>query len=113
MGHETSTEVAAATSDEDLRAVVARLSGRVTALEEALAATGAARAGATRDDVDPTPEEIPEAILPVLIAAAAAYLGVHPVLRQVRLVDSSAWAQAGRARLQASHALPQTTRIGA
>jgi hypothetical protein len=96
---------AAAEAEDDLRAGVASLAARVEVLEAALAAMG--RPGAA-----PAAEGVPEALLPVLVAAAAAYLGVRPVLRQVRLVESAAWTQAGRAGLQGSHALPPHQRAG-
>ena len=38
-------------------------------------------------------------------AAVAAWLGVHAHLRQIRLIRSGAWAQQGRASIQASHGL--------
>lgn len=38
-----------------------------------------------------------------IAAAVAAYLGVRARIRQVRLVQSSAWAQVGRATIHASH----------
>jgi hypothetical protein len=101
-----SSAAGAAGTDGDLSALVARLAARVAALEAALAA-GSGQRG------PPAPDAVPEEILPVLIAAAAAYLGVRPVLRQVRLAESAAWAQAGRAGLQASHALPLHPRTGA
>lgn len=109
MGHDPVT-VNPRTTLASLRAELTRLSARVAALEaaaaQAPAATGTAPAAAA-------PEPFPEELLPVLVAAAAAYLGVKPVIRQIRLADSAAWSQAGRTRLQASHALPPTTRPGA
>ena len=36
-------------------------------------------------------------------AAVAAFLGVRARIRQVRLVQSSAWAQVGRSGIHASH----------
>ena len=38
-----------------------------------------------------------------IAAAVAAYLGVRARIRQVRLVQSVAWAQVGRATIHASH----------
>lgn len=109
MSHAPTT-VKSRTTLASLEAQLARLSARVAALEAAAAqppaATGIPPAAAA-------PEPFPEELLPVLAAAAAAYLGVKPVIRQIRLLDSAAWSQAGRARLQASHALPPTTRPGA
>ena len=39
----------------------------------------------------------------VIAAAVAAFLGVRAHIRQVRLIQSSAWAQVGRATVHASH----------
>jgi methylmalonyl-CoA carboxyltransferase large subunit len=42
----------------------------------------------------------------VISAAIAAFLGKKPHVRQIRLLGSAAWAQQGRATIQASHSLP-------
>lgn len=52
----------------------------------------------------PTVEEgITEELLLTIAAAVSAYLGKRAPIRQVRLVSSQAWAQQGRAFIQASH----------
>lgn len=52
----------------------------------------------------PTVEEgITEELLLAIAAAVSAYLGKRAPIRQVRLVSSQAWAQQGRAYIQASH----------
>ncbi len=102
-----------------LRAEVRNLADRVAALERhagavvAAAATPAATAGtavtaapegsftsAAAPSVRPEPTE--EDLL-VIAAAVAAFLGVRARIRQVRLIQSTAWAQVGRATVHASH----------
>jgi methylmalonyl-CoA carboxyltransferase large subunit len=53
----------------------------------------------------PAAEGLSEEILLVISAAIAAYLGKKAPIRQIRLLRSDAWAQQGRATIQASHAL--------
>ena len=48
-------------------------------------------------------EGISEEILMAIAAAVSAYMGKRAPIRQVRLVSSQAWAQQGRAYIQASH----------
>jgi methylmalonyl-CoA carboxyltransferase large subunit len=79
---------------EALRREVARLNQRVAALE------AAARPPA------PAAEGLSEELVLVIGAAVAAYLGKKAPVRQIRLLRSDAWAQQGRATIQASHALP-------
>lgn len=50
-------------------------------------------------------DEITEAEVVAISAALAAYLGVRPRIRQIRLLSSAAWAQQGRVSIQASHRL--------
>ena len=66
------------------------LKRRLGALE-----SSAARAAAT---VPPSEED-----LAAISAAVAAFLGVRARIRQVRLLQSSAWAQVGRIGTHASH----------
>jgi methylmalonyl-CoA carboxyltransferase large subunit len=47
--------------------------------------------------------EVTEEDMLVIAAAVAAYLGVRARIRQVRLIQSTAWAQVGRATVHASH----------
>lgn len=51
----------------------------------------------------PAQPPITEEDLLAIAAAVAAYLGVRAQIRQVRLVQSTAWAQVGRATIHASH----------
>jgi hypothetical protein len=88
---------------EALRLEVVRLSDRVAALEAQSAAQSA-----TVAPLQPAPgaeQGIGEEIVAVMSAALAAYLGVKPHIRQVSLVGGTSWAQEGRVRIQASHAL--------
>ncbi|MCM2370277.1 hypothetical protein [Aporhodopirellula aestuarii] len=48
---------------------------------------------------------ISEEVICILSSAIAAYLGVKPRIRQIRLISSESWAHQGRATIQASHAL--------
>jgi methylmalonyl-CoA carboxyltransferase large subunit len=105
-----------------LRAELARLAARLAALEAAEAGVVAVAGGGTGAGMDPrvaaavgrmaaaaTPQTeaaIPEETLIVIAAAVAAYLGSKPRIRQVTLLGSTAWAQQGRATIQASHMLP-------
>ena len=99
----------------ELRAEMLALGQRVAQLERqlaALAATPAAAAAATTATAaaaatPATPSlpksEITEDEMLSIAAAVAAYLGVRARIRQVRLVQSTAWAQVGRATIHASH----------
>ena len=44
-----------------------------------------------------------EELVAAISAAVAAYLGVKPRVRQIRLIGGARWAQHGRASIQASH----------
>jgi methylmalonyl-CoA carboxyltransferase large subunit len=88
---------------EALRREVTRLGERVAALESR-AATGASPAAAPAAPVAAA-EGLSEELILVISAAIAAYLGKRPHIRQIRLLRSDAWAQQGRATVQASHAL--------
>ena len=68
-----------------LRDEVARLGERVAALETA------------------HHEDVSEELVLTISAAVAAYLGVRPKIRQIRLVSNPQWSQHGRATIQASH----------
>jgi methylmalonyl-CoA carboxyltransferase large subunit len=86
-----------------LREEVHLLGQRVAALEAAAGPTrpGAASAAAQA----PQAEGVSEEVLVVISAAIAAFLGKKPVIRQIRLLGATAWAQQGRVTIQASHAL--------
>jgi methylmalonyl-CoA carboxyltransferase large subunit len=86
---------------EALRQEVARLGERVVALEKAngqASTPAAARPPAAA-------EGLSEELVLVISAAVAAFLGKKAHIRQIRLLGSAAWAQQGRATIQASHAL--------
>jgi methylmalonyl-CoA carboxyltransferase large subunit len=87
---------------EALRQEVARLGERVAALETAAGRPPAAPASVAA----PQPEPLSEELILVISAAIAAFFGKKPRIRQIRLIGSAAWAQAGRVTIQASHALP-------
>ncbi len=106
---------------EALRAEVAGLSQRLAALEASVGAkpkspsgspAAAAPVAAPPVAAPPAPaapakasEEINQELILVISAAIAAFLGVKPHIRQIRLVSGATWAQQGRATIQASHAL--------
>lgn len=46
-----------------------------------------------------------EELVATISAAIAAYLGVQPHIRQIRLLGSANWSRQGRASIQASHHL--------
>ena len=83
---------------ESLRAEVSGLSQRVATLEAAASSAPAPRTAAEA-------ERLSEELVLTISAAIAAYLGVKPHIRQIRLLGSASWAQQGRATIQASHAL--------
>jgi methylmalonyl-CoA carboxyltransferase large subunit len=80
---------------ESLRQEIARLGARVSALEST-----------AQPPSMPESTELDDELVMILSAAVAAYLGVKPHIRQIRLIGGSSWAQQGRATIQASHALP-------
>jgi methylmalonyl-CoA carboxyltransferase large subunit len=83
---------------DQMRSDLAKLAARLERLENGSAAVVEPDASA------PAVEEgISEEILLVISAAIAAYLGERVHIRQIRLISSPAWAQVGRASVQASH----------
>jgi hypothetical protein len=48
---------------------------------------------------------ISEEELLAISAALAAFFGVQPHIRQIRLIRTGAWAQQGRVTIQSSHSL--------
>lgn len=100
---------------EELKTQIAELTARMLKLEAAAAppppqviATPAPTIAAPAPQAAIPPvieEEIPEAILLVIAAAVAAYLGERAHVRQIRLIRTGAWAQEGRVSIQASHRL--------
>ena len=78
----------------ELRTDIAGLAARVAALEE------------SRQVTAPSPTaRTPEELIAVASAAIAAFLGVRPRIKQIRLVGDASWVQQGRATIQASHSL--------
>ena len=109
----------AADTLEALREEIARLSERVAALEqlggsvvrslgssEDKGSSSAPTAQPPNHPTTPAAEGLSEELILVISAAIAAFLGKKPHIRQIRLVSTAAWAQQGRATIQASHALP-------
>lgn len=104
---------------QDILAQLANLAQRVAGLEE-LASLDESQSAPAAIDPEP-PAQLPEAspaTSPVAVeagiseeellaisAALAAWLGVQPHIRQVRLIRTGAWAQQGRVTIQASHRL--------
>ena len=86
-----------------LRTEVASLRERMTAFERVLPQPLGSRAAPANDA--PPSEQLSEELVLTISAAVAAYLGVKPHIRQIRLLRSEAWAQHGRVTVQASHAL--------
>lgn len=84
---------------EGLRAEIVRLSQRVAALEAASATRSVASAGPVVG-AGVSPE-----LISIISATIAAYLGVKPRIKQIRLVGGASWAQQGRVTIQASHVL--------
>ncbi len=95
----------------ELESQLRDLKTQVEALERRLAAASAAVPSpaptAARVPTPATPgnPEIQEEILLAISAAVAAFLGKRGHIRQIRLASSMAWAQQGRASIQASHGI--------
>jgi methylmalonyl-CoA carboxyltransferase large subunit len=106
MSSNTPEQEALLQAIESLRGEVARLSSRVAALE------GSNHESVARFALPPKKKEADvatatdETLITVISAAIAAYLGVQPRIRQIRLVGGTSWAQQGRVTIQASHAIP-------
>ena len=99
---------------EEIRSQLATLAERVTGLEKLVSpAAHAAKAPAPEPAISNAPPTnsvaaaagISEEELLAISAALAAWLGVQPHIRQIRLIRTSAWAQQGRVTIQASHGL--------
>jgi methylmalonyl-CoA carboxyltransferase large subunit len=88
-----------------LRREVAQLRERVAALEVGRSAgvPPASEARAAETAALRPAGGLSEELVLVISAAIAAYLGKRPHIRQIRLLRSDAWAQQGRATIQASH----------
>ena len=84
-----------------LRAEVGSLGERLAQLEVAAQEAESARAQQVTADA----AQLSEELVATISAAIAAYLGEKPKIRQIRLLGNAAWAQHGRATIQASHIL--------
>jgi methylmalonyl-CoA carboxyltransferase 12S subunit len=86
-----------------LEAEVKELRERVAKLESLLAAYAAK----AKEEAQAPPATKHEGITPELIlaisAAVAAFLGKRAKIHQIRLTGKTAWAEQGRATMQASH----------
>jgi methylmalonyl-CoA carboxyltransferase large subunit len=110
---------------QDILSQLAKLSERVTGLEELASISGSEAAPVSADrpaEVQPpaAPPAASAAASPstlaaeagiseeevlAISAALAAWLGVHAHIRHIRLIRTGAWAQQGRVTIQASHRL--------
>lgn len=95
VSNDESREIATALAA--LRAELDRLQQRIDHLEGKLDGATAVAA----QEVSP----VDEALVVVISAAIAAFLGKRPHIRQIRLLGSAAWSQQGRIAVQGSHAL--------
>jgi len=77
-----------------MRAEIGALNCRVNELEQRMSEGVAAAEAAPSEET-----------LLAIAAAVAAFLGVRAHIRQVRLVQSSAWGQVGRIGVHAAHRL--------
>ncbi len=87
---------------ESLHREMVRLSQRMAALERLTPAT-ANEATPSLEKATKT-EGLTEELIMVISAAIAAYLGVKPHIRQIRLINNNPWGLQGRVTIQASHA---------
>ncbi len=106
---------------QDILAQLTNLAQRVAGLEELASMGGGESAPAMVSRPlqgeslisDPLPttssvaaaEGISEEEVLAISAAIAAWFGVQPHIRQIRLIRTGAWAQQGRVTIQASHRL--------
>lgn len=100
----SSTDVSAPASAEvlaalaELKTLLTGLSDRVGALEERVAG------------IPDASQEVSPAVLAVISAACAAYLGKRAVIKQVHLRRDSTWRRQGRSDVQHSHNIPHGRR---
>ena len=90
----------------ELEAEIVELRQRVEKLEALLEKALKANAAATSVMAAPKPavqQEIAPEIVLAITAAVAAFLGKRASIHQIRLTGTTAWAQQGRASVQASH----------
>jgi methylmalonyl-CoA carboxyltransferase large subunit len=86
---------------ESLRQEIRRLSDRIGVLEIAVA--GKTSAPTPVSNRSPEADVVGPEVILAISAAIAAYLGVEPHIRQIRLLHSHPWGQQGRVTIQASH----------
>ncbi len=86
-----------------LQSQIEALTARLAQIEGYGPKTASQPAQATAPTAPAVEEGINDELLMAIAAAVSAYLGKRAPIRQVRLVSSHAWAQQGRAFIQASH----------
>jgi methylmalonyl-CoA carboxyltransferase large subunit len=87
---------------ESLRDEVAQLAARLEALEATKPSSSSA---AGQREAPPKAPLDDEQLLAAVSAALAAYLGVRPRIRQIRLVGGESWVHQGRVTIQAGHVM--------
>jgi methylmalonyl-CoA carboxyltransferase large subunit len=90
---------------EELRAEIARLDKRIEVLESQNAALKSGSTNGAQSAASLKAKEL-ERLVFLISASIAAYLGVKPRIKRIRLVEGGSWAQQGRVTVQASHSLP-------
>ncbi len=90
---------------EQLQAEIAQLTRRFEGSHAVPATAAGPDVSTTAAAEPPAGPAITEEELLAVSAALAAYLGVRPHIRQIRLLSMTAWAQQGRVSIQASHRL--------
>lgn len=88
---------------DSLRREVSRLKEELASLEKQLPQSNQLASPPPSETSQGAP--IPDDVIIAISAALAAYLGVKPHIRQIRLIASAPWAQQGRVTIQASHIL--------
>ncbi len=84
---------------EQLREEVRRLDQRIVNLEASVSLPASSQPPASHES-----DSLNEELVLTISAAIAAYLGVKPHIRQIRLLGGATWGESGRATIQASHA---------
>jgi methylmalonyl-CoA carboxyltransferase large subunit len=88
---------------DSLRAELSRLGERLAAVERQLQPLKDSQPNPSASATEPALSD--ETLIYIITAAVAAYLGVKPHIRQIRLLGGTSWAQQGRVTIQASHML--------
>ena len=102
QGHGGGAAAAAAAGPAAMSAAMSATTAATTPAATSTTTTAAPPATAPAAPPAKQPEATEDDLL-VIAAAVAAYLGVRARIRQVRLIQSTAWAQVGRATVHASH----------